>query len=83
MINTYIQHNQIVSELDDGIGIEVSYYVRNHGSDTYESHGLHTITDSEIIVKYADMVIVEKGKIVSRGELSDTEQVRLFLIKNL
>jgi len=84
-MTAYIQHNTIITcdcELNDGIAIEVVYDI-DVDSDTYESHGMYTIDYVDIDVISADMIIVDNGRTVCRGEISEMEPIEIFLKSNI
>ena len=82
---TYIQQNTVVRSndaLEDGIAIEVAYTL-DVSSHKYESHGTHTINDVLLNILYANMIIIEKGVVICRGDITDLEPIELFLTNNI
>jgi len=63
----------------DGAVLVVDYDVE-HQTDTYDSHGLHIITQSFVEIEYAYLAYWDRNKIV-KTELSDNNVVLSLLNK--
>ena len=81
-MTTYIQQNTIVKYPEDGIAIEDNYSLYNK-QDPYEFHGMHYVDNISLNIISADMVIIEKGNIICRGDITDLEPIELFLTNNI